>query len=249
MLKDRIDVILVERGLAPSREKAKVLVMAGQVYVGQEKISKPDKVIGADASIEIRGNPIPYVSFGGVKLEGAIRAFGLQVTGKRAMDIGSSTGGFVDCLLKFGATSVYAVDVGTHQLHESLRGDGRVTLKENLNARYLAFDDVGERFDLITIDVSFISLKKILPALIPFLNQGGQIISLVKPQFEVGRYEVGKGGIVKDLQKIRGVLEEIKAFGITLGIMPVAEVEAPREKDRKNREYFLLWEAQGHLTQ
>lgn len=242
-------MILVERGLAPSREKAKALIMAGQVYAGQERITKPDKVISANEPLEVRANLIPYVSFGGVKLERAIRALGLAVAGKKAMDIGSSTGGFTDCLLKHGAASVYAVDVGTHQLHESLRGNNRVTLRENVNARYLSFEEVRERFDMITVDVSFISLKKILPALVPFLNEGGQIVSLVKPQFEVGRYDVGKGGIVKDVQKIRGVLDDIKAFGTTLGIVPVGEVEAPREKDKKNREYFVVWEVQGHRTQ
>lgn len=246
MVKDRVDVILVQRGLAPSREKAKILIMAGKVYVEHERMAKPDKVIGPDAFIEVRGNPIPYVSFGGLKLERAILTFGIHVAGKKAMDVGSSTGGFVDCLLKFGASSVYAVDVGTHQLHESLRGNDRVVLREKVNARYLTFGEVGERFDIITIDVSFISLKKILPVVIPFMNEGAQIISLLKPQFEVGRYEVGKGGIVKDLQKIAQVIEDIKGFGATLGIVPVAEVEAPREKDRKNREYLVLWELQQH---
>ncbi|HBA53515.1 MAG TPA: TlyA family rRNA (cytidine-2'-O)-methyltransferase [Syntrophorhabdus aromaticivorans] len=242
MAKDRVDVILAKRGLAPSREKAKALIMAGQIYVETERVTKPDKIIDGDAAIEIKGSPIPYVSFGGVKLAKAIAAFGIDATGKEAMDIGSSTGGFVDCLLKAGAASVYAIDVGTHQLHESLRKDDRITVKENVNARYLTYEDVGRKFDIITMDVSFISLKKILPVVIPFMKDRACVISLVKPQFEVGRYEVGKGGIVRDTEKIRRVISDIKEYGETLGIRPVGEVEAPREKEKKNKEYFVLWE-------
>jgi 23S rRNA (cytidine1920-2'-O)/16S rRNA (cytidine1409-2'-O)-methyltransferase len=247
--KERIDVILARRGLAPSKEKAGVLVMAGEIYVGKERIAKPDKKIADDAHIEIRKNPIPYVSFGGVKLEEAIRAFGIDIRNKKALDIGSSTGGFVDCLLKYEASTVYAIDVGAHQLHERLRKDRRVIIKENINARYLTFEDIGEKVDVITIDVSFISLKKILPAMIPLMNAGGFIISLLKPQFEVGRFEVGKGGIVKDDDKIKKVIEDIKMYGKALGIIPVSVVESPREKEKKNREYFILWEPQKPQNQ
>jgi 23S rRNA (cytidine1920-2'-O)/16S rRNA (cytidine1409-2'-O)-methyltransferase len=240
--KERIDVVLAEQGLAPSREKAKILVMAGEVYIGQERITKPDKKVALDAVIEVRKNPIPYVGYGGVKLEKAIKAFGIDIRNKKAVDIGSSTGGFVDYLLKSGCFRVYAIDAGTHQLHESLRNDGRVIVKENFNARYLTLDDIGEKVDIITIDVSFISLKKILPVVVPLINPGGQVVSLVKPQFEVGRFEVGKGGIVKDEKKIERVIEDMKAFGHTLGLKYIEIVEAPREKERKNREYFMLWE-------
>ena len=228
MGKERIDILLAGKGLAPSREKARVLVMAGEVYVGNERVTKPDKKFPADAIIEIKGDPIPYVSYGGVKLEAAIRTFGIDVAGKKALDVGSSTGGFVDCLLKYGASMVYAIDVGTHQLHEKLRGDPRVVLRENFNARDMAPEDIGETVDLVTIDVSFISLKKILPAVVPLIRPGGCIMSLLKPQFEVGRFEVGKGGIVKDEEKINRVMSEIKDFGRTLGIEAVNAVEVPR---------------------
>lgn len=242
MVKERIDVALAKKGLAPSREKARILVMAGEIYVEKERVTKPDKKIADGAHIEIRKNPIPYVGFGGVKLEQAIRIFGIDIRNKKALDIGSSTGGFVDCLLKYGASTVYAVDVGTHQLHDQLRKDRRVIIKENINARYLTFEDIGEKVDIITIDVSFISLKKILPAMIPLMNIEGHIISLLKPQFEVGRFEVGKGGIVKDDGKIKKVIEDMKTYGESLGIIPVSVAESPREREKKNREYFILWE-------
>ena len=243
MAKERIDTALTRLGLAPSREKARVLIMAGEVYIDGERVLKADKKVEEGAFIDVRGNPIPYVSFGGVKLKAAIDGFGLDVRGKNALDIGSSTGGFVDCLLQEGARRVYAIDSGTHQLHEKLRGDGRIILRENCNARYLVFGDIGEKVDIVTIDVSFISLKKIIPTAMIFVHEKTRIISLVKPQFEVGRYNVGKGGIVKDMQKIDAVLDDIRAFGRTLGIEPSGTVEAPREKEKKNREYFILWEA------
>jgi 23S rRNA (cytidine1920-2'-O)/16S rRNA (cytidine1409-2'-O)-methyltransferase len=246
VVKDRLDVILTKKGIVSSREKAKALIMAGQIYVNKERVSKPDKLITEEDSIEVRGNPIPYVSYGGVKLEHALKTFRINVEDEEALDIGSSTGGFVDCLLQHGASQVYAIDVGTHQLHERLQKDGRVILRENVNARYLTFEDIGKHFRLITIDVSFISLKKILPALIPFMHKAAHVISLVKPQFEVGRYDVGKGGIVKDEQKIKKVLDDIREFGKTLGLMPKGEAEAPREKEKKNKEYFVLWEYQAH---
>jgi len=242
LVKERIDILLARKGLAPSREKARVLVMAGEVYVENERVTKPDRKFGEDALIEIKGDPIPYVSYGGVKLEAAIRAFGTDVSGKIALDVGSSTGGFVDCLLKHGASMVYAIDVGTHQLHEKLRGDPRVVLRENYNARELDPADIGEAVDVVTIDVSFISLKKILPAVVPLIKTGGCIMSLLKPQFEVGRFEVGKGGIVKDMEKINRVMAEIREFGETMGIEAVNTVEVPRDKEKKNKEYFILWE-------
>lgn len=241
MVKERIDVVLTNQGLAPSRERAKILIMAGEIYIGSERVVKPDMKVPHDVAIEIRKNPIPYVGYGGVKLEKAIKAFGISIRDKKVVDIGSSTGGFVDYLLKSGAFRVYAIDAGTHQLHESLRNDGRVIVKENFNARYLTLDDIGEKVDIVTIDVSFISLKKILPVVKPLLNSGGHVVSLVKPQFEVGRFEVGKGGIVKDEKKVERVIEDMKTFGHTLGLKCVDIVEAPRGKERKNREYFMLW--------
>jgi len=246
--KERVDVLLARKGLAPSREKARALIMAGAVYIGNEAITKADKKIGHDAPIEVRGNPISYVSYGGVKLKKALDAFALDVKGKKALDIGSSTGGFTDCLLQGGASTVHAIDAGTHQLHEKLRNDKRIVLQENCNARYLQFEDLGEKFDIITIDVSFISLKKILPVAVQFIKDKGHIISLVKPQFEVGRFEVGKGGIVKSAEKIVEVIKEIKAFGQTLDIEAIDVIESPREKEKKNREYLILWEPRINLN-
>ena len=243
MVKERVDVILTKRGLAPSREKARILIMAGEVFSASERITRPDRKMEEETYFEVRKNPIPYVSYGGVKIERAIVAFDLDIKGKKVIDIGSSTGGFVDYLLQNGASIVYAVDVGTHQLHERLRADKRVVVRENLNARNLTFEDIGVTVDLVTIDVSFISLRKILPKVVPLLTPDGHVLSLIKPQFEVGRYEVGKGGIVRDIEKIKQSIEDVKAFGRKLGLNPLKEIEAPRGKEKKNREYFILWES------
>jgi 23S rRNA (cytidine1920-2'-O)/16S rRNA (cytidine1409-2'-O)-methyltransferase len=243
MGKERIDIVMTQRGLAPSREKAKLLVMAGEVFIGSERVAKPDFKIAPDTPITVRTNTIPYVSYGGVKLEAALLQSGTIATGKTAVDVGASTGGFIDCLLQHGAVKVYAVDVGTGQLHAKLRGDPRVVIREGMNARYMTIESIGEFVDLATIDVSFISLKKVLPSVIPLVKPGGRIISLVKPQFEVGRYEVGKAGIVKDDAKIERVLDEIRVFGQDLSLRIASTVEAPREKTKKNREYFILWDA------
>ncbi|MBP8625997.1 MAG: TlyA family RNA methyltransferase [Syntrophorhabdales bacterium] len=241
MVKERIDIVLAKRGITESREKAKILIMAGEVFIDNRRILKSDIKVPDDADIEIKGHPIPYVSYGGVKLEKVLKECRIDVSGKKAVDIGSSTGGFTDCLLQYGASCVYAIDVGTNQLHERLRGNRDVIVKEGINARYLRPNDIGEKVDLVTIDVSFISLKKILPAAIPLLNRGGVIISLVKPQFEVGRYKVGKGGIVRDEKKLSDVIDDIKEFGSSLGIIPVDTVEAPRDRQKKNREFFIIW--------
>jgi len=239
----RIDVLLARKGLAESREKARVLVMAGAVYVSGERIAKPDRLVEEDESIEIKTNAIPYVGYGGVKLEKAVREFGLDVRGRTAVDIGSSTGGFVDFLLQAGAVKVYAIDVGTHQLHEKLRADARVVLLENVNARFLAPEQIGgEKADIITIDVSFISIKKIIPSALLLLAPAGLLITLVKPQFEVGRYQVGKGGIVRSEERILSVVDDIREYGIGLGLHVLGVVETPREREKKNREYFILWE-------
>lgn len=242
MVKERIDVLLLKKGIAPSREKAKIMVLAGEVYVYGERVTKPDRRYPPEAEIELKRNPVPYVSFGGVKLEKAIKEFDLKIEGKKAIDIGASKGGFTDCLLKFGASHVFAVDVGKNLLNHSLRWDPRVTVLEGINARYLTFETIGELVDIATIDVSFISLKKIMPAVLPLIKKGGLLITLVKPQFEVGRFEVGKNGIVKDPEKIKRVLEDIKEFGISLNLRLLGELEAPKEKQKKNTEYFLLWE-------
>ncbi len=212
------------------------------MYLAGERLARADRLVDDNAAVEVRRSTDGYVGYGGVKLAAAVQVFGLDVRGKTAVDIGSSTGGFVDYLLRMGAARVYAVDVGTHQLHERLRADPRVVVMENVNARYLTPERFDEPAGIITVDVSFISLKKIIPVAVALLAPGGVLITLVKPQFEVGRYQVGKGGIVKDADKIAGVLDDMRAFGARAGIKAAGMAEAPRERERKNKEYFILWE-------
>jgi 23S rRNA (cytidine1920-2'-O)/16S rRNA (cytidine1409-2'-O)-methyltransferase len=197
MARIRLDLALVERGLCPSREQAKRLIMAGEVLVGEEVVSKPGWLVRRDAALRVR-QPPRFVSRGGLKLEGALDHFGLDVTGLVALDIGASTGGFTDCLLQRGAARVYAFDVGTNQMVWKLRSDPRVICRENFNVRHLQPEDLPEAIDLIVADVSFISLTLVLPGPIAALKQGGQAVVLVKPQFELSREEIGAGGIVRD---------------------------------------------------
>lgn len=197
MARIRLDLALVERGLCPSREQAKRLIMAGEVLVGEEVVSKPGWLVRRDAALRVR-QPPRFVSRGGLKLEGALDHFGLDVTGFVALDIGASTGGFTDCLLQRGAAKVYAFDVGTNQMVWKLRSDPRVVCRENFNVRHLQPEDLPEPIDLIVADVSFISLTLVLPGPIAALKPGGQAVVLVKPQFELSREEIGAGGIVRD---------------------------------------------------
>ena len=197
MARIRLDLALVERGLCPSREQAKRLIMAGEVLVGEEVVSKPGWLVRRDAALRVR-QPPRFVSRGGLKLEGALDHFGLDVTGFVALDIGASTGGFTDCLLQRGAAKVYAFDVGTNQMVWKLRSDPRVVCRENFNVRHLQPEDLPEPVDLIVADVSFISLTLVLPGPIAALKPGGQAVVLVKPQFELSREEIGAGGIVRD---------------------------------------------------
>ncbi len=197
MNKERLDVLLVQRGLAESREKAQALILAGAVTVDGKPSGKAGQAVSSDARIQVAAK-LPYVSRAGKKLEAALDRFAIPVEGRVCLDVGASTGGFTDCLLQRGAARVHAVDVGVGQLDWKLRNDARVVLHEGVNARYLRFQDVGERVDLATCDVSFISVTLILPAVAPLLDAGGAMVVLVKPQFEVGRGQVGKGGIVRD---------------------------------------------------
>lgn len=212
MRKKRADVVLYEKGLVESREKAKRLIMEGTVYVGEKRIDKPGEKIHIDELIEIKKNPLPYVSRGGLKLEKAIKSFNIDFKNKNTMDIGASTGGFTDCMLQYGAKKVYALDVGYGQLDWKLRKDPRVIIKERTNIRYIVKEDIGETFDFITIDVSFISLKLVLPVAKELLSDGGGIIALIKPQFEAGRDKVGKKGIVRDKETHIDVIKSIKQF-------------------------------------
>jgi len=198
MAKTRLDVALVERGLAETRAAAQRLVMAGLVFSGERRLDKPGHGVAADMPIEVRGQPHPYVSRGGLKLEKGLDHFAIPVEGRIALDVGASTGGFTDLLLQRGAAKVYAIDVGTNQLAWKLRQDPRVVVHEKTNARYLGPDIVTEPVDLIVCDASFISLAKVLDTALDFARPGGRLIALIKPQFEAGRDEVGKGGVVRD---------------------------------------------------
>jgi 23S rRNA (cytidine1920-2'-O)/16S rRNA (cytidine1409-2'-O)-methyltransferase len=235
--RQRLDQLLVERGLAESRAKAQALVLAGEVFVDGQKAAKPGHSVSVESRIELAGR-LPYVSRGGLKLAAALDHFGIDVTGRVCLDTGASTGGFTDCLLQRGATRVYAVDVGAGQLDWKLRTDPRVVLRENINARYLRFEDIGERVDLAVCDVSFISVTLVLPALVPLLKETGEIVVLVKPQFEVGRGQVGKGGIVRDPQlhaeACAKVEDAVRAAGFSTALM-----ESPILGAEGNREFLL----------
>jgi 23S rRNA (cytidine1920-2'-O)/16S rRNA (cytidine1409-2'-O)-methyltransferase len=233
-MKLRLDRLLVERGLAESREKAQALIMAGEVLVNGQKSTKPGHTIAGDARVEVLARP-PYVSRGGLKLAGALKHWSIDVTGLTALDIGSSTGGFTDALLQAGAARVHAVDVGAGQLAWQLRTDPRVVLHEGINARELAFEQVGEQVDLLACDVSFISVTLILPAVIPLLRPNGQAVILIKPQFEVGKGQVGKGGIVRDpalhQAACQRVMQAVREFGFETEIMdsPILGAEGNQE--------------------
>ncbi|MBK8040157.1 MAG: TlyA family RNA methyltransferase [Verrucomicrobiaceae bacterium] len=208
---DRIDLILVRRGLVPSREQAKRLIMAGEVFVAQRKITQPGWLVPMDSEILVR-QPPKFVGRGGLKLEGALESFGVDVTGLTAMDIGASTGGFTDCLLQRGAAKVFALDVGTNQLAWKIRSDPRVVSREKFNVRHMRREDVGEEVDLIVADVSFISLTLVLPPAFEVLRPGGQAVVLVKPQFELSPEEVGKGGIVREPELHAKACAKIETF-------------------------------------
>jgi 23S rRNA (cytidine1920-2'-O)/16S rRNA (cytidine1409-2'-O)-methyltransferase len=238
MAKERLDKLLVDRGLAESRTKAQALIMAGQVLVEEQRVDKPGQLIDTGASFRIKGEQVKYVSRGGLKLEAALKAFGIRPTNKTCIDIGASTGGFTDCLLQHGAAAVWAVDVGRNQLAWRIRQDPRVRVIDGMNARYLEPAQFEGPFDVATIDVSFISLTKILPAVSTLVKQGGDVIALVKPQFEVGKGEVGKGGIVKDPAKHRRVIEEVTGFARSIGFEVAGVIESPILGAEGNREFL-----------
>lgn len=238
--RQRIDLLLVERGFFPSRERAQAAVLAGLVRVDGAPVGKPGLKLAPDAAIEVVSPSCPYVSRGGLKLEGAIRGFALEVEGRVCLDVGASTGGFTDCLLQNGAARVYAVDVGYGQLAWRLRCDPRVIAIERTNARHLGRQKIPEPIDLATIDVSFISLRLVVPAVLPLLQPHGRIVALVKPQFEVGRGLVGKGGVVRDPALHARVLSELQAFFRSLGLSASEPLSSPIAGPKGNREFFLL---------
>lgn len=239
--KERLDLLLVARGFAESREKAKGLILSGSVQVGGEKIDKVGAQVKADAEIVLLKPPSPYVSRGGVKLQAALERFQIDVAGKIALDVGASTGGFTDCLLQRGAARVYAVDVGYGQLAWRLRTDPRVVILERQNIRALPAEAVPEPVDVVTIDVSFISLEKVVPAIIPRLKAEGSLIVLVKPQFEAGKGEVGKGGIVRDPEKHRMILDRICGKGAEWGLNLIGSIPSPILGQKGNVEFLVYF--------
>lgn len=242
MPRERIDKLLVDRGLTDSRTKAQALVMAGAVLVDEQLVRKPSELFDQNAKIRIKADATSrYVGRGGIKLEAALREFKLDVDGLLCIDVGASTGGFTDCLLQNGARRVVSIDVGHNQLDWKIRNDRRVEVREGVNARYLKRSDFDEQFDLATIDVSFISLTKVLPAVRPLLTYGGRIVALIKPQFEVGKGEIGKGGIVKDPAQHQRVVQEINAAAESLGLQTAGVIESPIKGADGNVEFLALY--------
>lgn len=240
MPKERLDVLLVSRGLVESRQLAQRLILAGEIKVNGHPATKPGVKVDEDAELEVKNKP-RYVSRGGLKLEGALNAFPVPAEGKVCLDIGSSTGGFTDCLLQHGALRVHAIDVGTNQLVWKLRNDPRVIVKEQFNARYMTREDIGEEIDLIVSDVSFISLTKILPAAFPLLRAEGDALVLIKPQFELQPEDIGHGGIVRDPSLHRKAVDSIRTFVTDeLGRQWMGCTDSPITGTDGNHE-FLAW--------
>lgn len=240
--KERIDILLIEQGFYESREKAKAAIMAGLVFVDTELVDKAGTKVPRESAITVKGALHPYVSRGGLKLEKAIRYFDIAMQGKTMLDIGASTGGFTDCALQNGATMVYAVDVGYNQLDWSLRNDSRVRVLERTNFRYVTKETLeGKEPDIATIDVSFISLKLILPPLLTLLKQGGETIALIKPQFEAGRDKVGKSGVVRELSTHIEVLSSVLGFAQEIGLSLQGLTYSPITGGEGNIEFLAYW--------
>ncbi|MBI5893892.1 MAG: TlyA family RNA methyltransferase [Deltaproteobacteria bacterium] len=237
-VKKRLDVLIVEKGLVTSREKAKALIMTGNVIVNDRVADKPGTEVDENAAVVIKED-LPYVGRGGIKLEGALNNFNIDVNGIVIMDVGASTGGFTDCLLQRGAKKIFAIDVGKGLLDWKLRNDERVKVIEGKNIRHLQFDDIGEFVDMAVIDVSFISLKIVMPNVMNFIKNSGYILALIKPQFEVGKGMVGKGGIVRDSEKQEYVIDRIKEFSISIGLDVKGVAESPITGAKGNREFWI----------
>jgi 23S rRNA (cytidine1920-2'-O)/16S rRNA (cytidine1409-2'-O)-methyltransferase len=235
----RADMALVDQGLAPSRAKAQALILAGEVLAGDRPISKAGDLVDEGAELRLRSAPMPYVSRGGLKLAHALDTFGVDPAGLVALDVGASTGGFTDCLLQRGAVRVHCVDVGHGQLDWKIASDARVRVHDRVNIRVAPPDLLGEQADLIVIDVSFISLRLVLPALPPFAKPGAPVVALVKPQFEVGRADVGKGGIVRDETARARALVEVRAAAVALGYAALGDTVSPITGGKGNVEFLL----------
>jgi 23S rRNA (cytidine1920-2'-O)/16S rRNA (cytidine1409-2'-O)-methyltransferase len=237
--KIRLDRLLVEREISPTRERAKALILSGSVIVGENRVDKAGTLVPTNAGIRIKGQDNPYVSRGGLKLKGALTEFGIDVAGVAALDIGASTGGFTDCLLQEGARKVYAVDVGYGQLAWKLRNDERVVVFEKTNIRYFSGSGIDDEIDIATIDASFISLKLVIPATVRLIKKDAVILALIKPQFEAGRGEVGKRGVVKDPDIHKRVVDEIDAFCQEMGLEVLGTCESPLLGPAGNKEFFI----------
>ncbi len=238
-MKERLDVLLVKKNLAQSREKAKALIMSGNVFVDGQREDKAGTMFPEEASVEVRGRALPYVSRGGLKLEKAMKNFGVDVRGKVCTDVGSSTGGFTDCMLQNGAAKVFAIDVGRGQLAWKLRQDERVVCMEKTNIRYVTPEDLGEPVDFSSVDVSFISLTKVLEPIRNYLKEDGQVVALIKPQFEAGREKVGKKGVVRERSTHVEVIEKVKAYAQSIGFSVRNLDFSPIRGPEGNIEYLI----------
>ena len=245
-MKQRLDVLLVERGLAESREKAKAIIMSGNVFVNNQREDKAGSVFDEKSVIEIKGNPLKYVSRGGLKLEKAIESFNISLERKICMDAGASTGGFTDCMLQNGAVKVYSVDVGHGQLAWKLMQDDRVVCMDRTNVRYITSDNLDDEIDFISIDVSFISLTKVLLPLKGILKEGGQLVSLIKPQFEAGREKVGKKGVVREKSTHIEVIEKVIEYAGEIGFEILNLDFSPVKGPEGNIEYLLYLQNQAN---
>ena len=238
-MKIRLDQYLVQHGLIQSRERAKAMIMSGVVFVNEQKVDKAGEMIKEDAKVEVRGHDIGYVSRGGLKLEKAMTHFGVELKDKICMDVGASTGGFTDCMLQNGAKKVFAIDVGRGQLDWKLRQDPRVVCMEKTNIRYVTPEDLGEPVDFSSIDVSFISLTKVLGAIRAYLTDDGEIVALIKPQFEAGREKVGKKGVVREKSTHHEVIEKVTEFAVSIGFSVLEITFSPIKGPEGNIEYLV----------
>lgn len=245
-MKERLDILLVNRGLAPSREKAKAMIMEGNVFVENAREDKAGSMFDTEAAIEIRGNTLKYVSRGGLKLEKAMTQFGIVLDGKICMDIGASTGGFTDCMLQNGAAKVYAVDVGYGQFAWKLRQDARVVCMEKTNIRYVTPEDIADALDFASVDVSFISLTKVLGPAHALLKEHGEMVCLIKPQFEAGREKVGKKGVVRDKAVHEEVIEKVIGFAVEQGFFVKNLEYSPIKGPEGNIEYLVYIQKEAY---
>ena len=248
-MKERLDILLVNKGLAPSREKAKAMIMEGNVFVDNNREDKAGSTFDVNASIEVKGNTLKYVSRGGLKLEKAMTHFGITLEGKVCMDIGASTGGFTDCMLQNGAVKVYAVDVGYGQFAWKLRQDERVVCMEKTNIRYVKPEDIADRLDFASVDVSFISLTKVLLPVRNLLTEDGEVVCLIKPQFEAGREKVGKKGVVRDKSVHEEVIDKVVSFALSIGFSVLHLEYSPIKGPEGNIEYLVHLKKEAEAEQ